>query len=362
MIYLDNNATTKPFPEAIKIFEESSFANPHSTHSAGLLADKELQSAKESIAKDIDCELDEIYFVGSPTEACNWAVQILRDKECKIKYHNYEHSAVLKPILAFPEVESPKRNGYVQMLVNNIYGEIYNIPIKEHNNDIIFCDGTAAIGHIPFSFKKSGIDMLAFGAHKFNGLRGIACLIIKKDLLPVRSLLWGGDITGGTPCQGLASAMAYALHKNIEYMNENTKKTKEMQDYIIDELTTIPFSRINGPIGNNRISNNVNISFSYISGSDLQKYLSDYNICVSTGSACDSSSFVESRGGICVRPLKKDSQREPELVTIFKAGGMDEDDAKNSIRITLDANYNTMEEIKEFVSTLKNIIELNRPI
>lgn len=140
------------------------------------------------------------------------------------------------------------------------------------------------------------------------------------------------------------------------------KKTKEMQDYIINELTTIPFSRINGPIGDNRISNNINISFSYISGSDLQKYLSDYNICVSTGSACDSSSFVESRGGICVRPLKKDNRREPELVTIFKAGGMDEDDAKSSIRITLDANYNTMEEIEEFVSTLKNIIELNRPI
>ena len=89
MIYLDNNATTKPFPEAIKIFEESYFANPHSTHSAGLLADKELQAAKESIAKDIDCEPDEIYFVGSPTEACNWAIQILRDKECKIHYHKY---------------------------------------------------------------------------------------------------------------------------------------------------------------------------------------------------------------------------------------------------------------------------------
>lgn len=203
--------------------------------------------------------------------------------------------------------------------------------------------------------------MLAFGAHKFNGLRGIACLVIKKDLLPVRSLLWGGDITGGTPYQGLASAMAYALHRNIEHMDENIKKNKEMQDYIINELTTIPFSRVNGPVGNKRISNNVNISFSYISGSDLQNYLSDYNICVSTGSACDSSSFVESKGGICVRPSVR-GQREPELVTIFKAGGMDEDDAKGSIRITLDANYNTMEEIKEFVNTLKNIIELNRPI
>ncbi len=361
MIYLDNNATTKPFPEAIKIFEDSFFANPHSTHPAGLLADKELQIAKENIAKDIDCEPDEIYFVGSPTEACNWAIQILRDKECKINYHKYEHSAVLKPILAFPEVENPKRNGYVQMLVNNIYGEIYELPIREHNNDIIFCDGTAAIGHIPFSFRKSGIDMLAFGAHKFNGLRGIACLVIKKDLLPVRSLLWGGDITGGTPCQGLASAMAYALHRNIEHMDENIKKNKEMQDYIINELTTIPFSRVNGPIGDKRISNNVNISFSYITGSDLQKYLSDYNICVSTGSACDSSSFVESKGGICVRPSIK-GEREPELVTIFKAGGMDKDDAKASIRITLDANYNTMEEIIEFVNILKNIIELNRPM
>ena len=58
-------------------------------------------------------------------------------------------------------------------------------------------------------------------------------------------------------------SFAYALHKNIEHMNENTKKAKEMQDYIINELTTIPFSRINGPIGNNRISNNLKLTTFY---------------------------------------------------------------------------------------------------
>lgn len=351
MLYFDNNATTQPFPECLKILAESSWYNAHSTHYGGKMAEKDITEAKTIIAKYIDCDINEIYFVNSATEACNWAIQILRDKKCKFIYHKYEHSAVLKPIMAYPEVENPERNGYVQMLANNIYGEIYDIPQRENKNDLIFCDGTAAIGHMPFSFKNSGIDLLAFGAHKFNGLKGAACLIIKKDLLPVRSLLWGGDVTGGTPCSALIKAMAIALKKNLDLLEVNYKKNCEMRDYLITELLSMPAVHLNGPVGDKRMSNNVNISFSFLNGHDVQNFLSDRQVCVSTGSACGSDSFVEKRGGICVRPSNKNNIREPELVTIFKAGGLD--NPEGSIRITLDANYNTLDECKQLISAIK---------
>jgi cysteine desulfurase len=361
MIYLDNNATTRPFPEAIEAFQNSNFGNPHSTHIIGIKANKDLEKARQMIAEDIGCDVEEVFFVSGATEACNWAIQILRDNNCNIIYNEYEHSAVLKPIMAFSPVDNPDKNGYVQMLVNNIYGEIYEIPKREHEEDLIFCDGTAGIGHMEFNFKKSSIDLLAFGAHKFNGIRGIGCLIINRRLLPVRSLIWGGDVTGGTPCSGLALAMAVALRKNLSNLEENKKHNILLRDYLIDELTKIPYSRLNGPDKEFRASNNVNISFWYMNGTELQNLLSEKDICVSTGSACSSESFVEKRGGICVRPIPKTKVREPELITIFKAGGMDPGDAESSIRITTDI-YNTLDECKQTVEEIQYLLDFYRQI
>ena len=80
MIYLDNNATTKPIPEAVEAFLKVPFANPHQTYRLGLEAEKYLEKSKEIIAECINCDPEELYFTSSSTEACNWAVQILREK------------------------------------------------------------------------------------------------------------------------------------------------------------------------------------------------------------------------------------------------------------------------------------------
>ena len=363
IIYMDNNATTQPLLEAIEAFNSVPWANPHQTYKAGLLAHNKFEEAKKIIAKCINCLPEEVYFTSSATEACNWAIQILVDKQCKLIYKEYEHSAVMKPIYAKynPEAEHVQ-NGYVQMLVQNIYGEIFSVPQRENPNDLIFMDGTAAVGHMPIDFQAMNIDMLAFGAHKFNGLRGCGCLIIRKSVLPVKSLIWGGDVTGGTPVPGLVYAMAIALQWNCEHMEDNIKHITTMRNYMIKELSQIPYSHLNGPTPESgaRAANNINFSFYYINGADIMKECNDYNIYISTGSACAADDYIENSGGICIRP-RREGKKIPEVVTIFEAGGLDSDIASNAVRITLGFN-NTMDECKYVVNTIKDIIEFNRPL
>ena len=363
MIYLDNNATTKPIPEAIQAFLEVPFANPHQTYKLGLEAEKYLEKSKEIIAKCMNCDPEEVYFTGSATEACNWAIQILREKKCNLIYKEYEHSAVMKSIYAFEEKYEniPKeRNGYIQMLVQNIYGEIFTVPQRENENDLIFMDATAAAGHMPINFKAMGIDLLAFGAHKFNGIRGAGCLIIRKELTPIRSIIWGGDVTGGTPAPALAWAMASALKWNCDHMLEHSQYIIELRDYMIDELLNINHcAGLNGP-RDNRASNNINVAFSFIDGKKIMERLADeYNICISTGSACSADDYISKSGGICVRQLNAEKNRKkrvPEVITIFEAGGLNSDYATNSIRITLGFE-NTKEECQETIERIQEIIK-----
>lgn len=359
MIYLDNNATTRVCKPALQAFLHTPFGNPHSTHIIGTTVNNSIEEAKKTIAQCINCEPEEVFFVSSATEACNWAIQILLDKKCKLIYHKYEHSAVIKPILAHTLPTETECNGYVQMLVNNVYGEIYDIPIRENENDIIFCDGTAGIGHIKFNFKESGIDLLAFGAHKFNGIKGCGCLIIKERLFPVRSLIWGGDITGGTPMPELINACAAALKFNIELQEEHYQKNAKLQQFMWNEIKDMQDVYLNGPvIGDNRSSNNLNIGIKDLEGKLIQQAMSEKNICISTGSACSSDSFVEQQHGLCPRPKSADGYREPELITIFKAGNIGHP-AEESIRITTDW-MNTEDECATFIKELKDYIEFKK--
>lgn len=359
MIYLDNNATTKPIPEAIEAFLKVPFTNPHQTYRLGLEAEKYLEKSKEIIAECINCDPEEVYFTGSSTEACNWAIQILREKNCNLIYKEYEHSAVLKPIYAFQDDTPKERNGYVQMLVQNIYGEIFEVPKRENKDDLIFMDVTTAAGHMPIDFKQMGIDLMAFGAHKFNGIRGAGCLIISSKIKPVRSLIWGGDITGGTPAPALAYAMAVALKWNCDHMIEHNEQMLSLRDRMINELSNINhFVHLNGPIAN-RASNNINVAFEFIEGKAIMDYLADYDICISTGSACSADDYIGKSGGICVRELaarKNKKQYKPEVIDIFEAGGLDSEHALNSIRITLGFE-NTAKECEQAVSCINSAIE-----
>lgn len=107
---------------------------------------------------------------------------------------------------------------------------------------------------------------------------------------------------------------------------------------MINDLQNVKhYSHLNGPI-DNRAANNINVAFKFIEGKTLMDKLADYDICISTGSACSADDYIGKSGGICVRELvarKNQKKYVPEVISIFKAGNLNEEFALNSIRITL---------------------------
>lgn len=325
MIYLDHAATCPLSEAAKKAFLEVPFGNPNSEHMIGYKAFDYLIRAKVIIAEQLNCRPNEVYFTSGATEACNWAIKIMENLCVEIYYHNYEHSAVLLPCKQ--QKCKGKKIGIAQMLANNVLGTVYALPAKTQDN-IIFCDGTAAIGHMRFNFSESGIDMLAFGGHKFGAPIGIGCLIIREgiDITPVFPSEHG--VRGGTPAPALAYSMARALEYENAHIEENNKKYKIFREYFLNNLNCHDNSASAGKY----LPYNLNISFEGIPGYLMVNELNDNNICVTTGSAC---------GDITASPID-----------VFLENGLTSELAKTSIRITF-GHENTVDEIKEVIDIMK---------
>ena len=330
MIYLDNAATTKPLECALKAFSVSPWGNASSFHSEGLKAAEALEQARESIAADLDCEPDEVYFTSGATESCAWAMHILDaqaiPERAVLAVSAGEHHAVSQqktrakravlPLNTDGEISppspaqlKPKTPLYAAgMLANNEIGVINDIPrlMQKMRNEypvpLWFTDATAAVGHVPVSFKALGVDYLAFGAHKFGGIKGAGALIIKKGS-PGISLISGGGQEhgrrGGTESVPLICAMSAALRWHTERMSEAIPRIIKLRDKLVANLLSdIPNARLNGiwEQGDSakRLPGNVSISIEGISGHALVALLSHEKVYASAGSACTSGDLSPS--------------------------------------------------------------------
>lgn len=325
MIYLDHAASSPLTIKARNAFLEVPYGNPNSNHPIGNQALSYIIKARKIIAKNIGCKTNEIYFTSGATEACAWAIKIMENLCSNIEYKNDEHNAVLLPCKN--QKCSGTKQGITRMLVNNVLGTIYPIPIKTNDN-IIFCDGTAAIGHIPFNFAESNIDMLAFGGHKFGAPLGIGCLIIKEGIEIIPLLLSDHGVRGGTPAPALIYSMAIALEEAIQNLKKNNQYYILLREKILNEITCHNNSAATGDYA----PYNLNISFKDIPGYLLVETLNNYDICVTTGSACSD---------ITAAPID-----------IFLTNKLTSELAKTSIRITF-GEENTFEEILQVINILK---------
>ena len=71
MIYFDNSATTKPYPEALATYTEVAtriWGNPSSLHNLGSQATRILEASRKQIAELIGKKAEEIYFTSGGTE------------------------------------------------------------------------------------------------------------------------------------------------------------------------------------------------------------------------------------------------------------------------------------------------------
>jgi cysteine desulfurase len=346
--YFDAAAHEPPSPAALDAFQAAlSLGNPSALHDRGITAKQALEGARESIAQDLNCLPEEVYFTSGATEACNWMMESLSAYTGKLTFpRRYEHHAVLE----YPPVDHPHRTdrpGLTHMMANNETGEIFDIHSIRRNahNALFACDATAAVGQIPVDFKALGVDYLAFGAHKFGGISGIGCLIVKKDT-PLISMIRGGGQEwgkrGGTESVALACAMAAALHDRMGNMVSDMKRIARCRDLLITNLFRfVPDTYVNGPYTPGdvllRLPGNANLSFLGVESQALVMALSAEGVYASSGSACTSG---EADGSYVLRAMGYPASRARSAVRFTLPYTVTEDDILGAVPLIVSAVEN----------------------
>lgn len=372
-IYADNAATTKISQTAMKAMisaMENSYGNPSSMHQIGMAANDALQTAREQIARCLGCMPKEIFFTSGGTESDNQAIvsaAILGAKQNKrhIISTAFEHHAVLHTLRRLKEqgfeiqlldvgadgnitaaqVEEAIRPDtclVTVMFANNEIGSV--LPIAEigeacRAHGVLFhTDAVQAAGHIPVNVKKQNIDMLSLSAHKFHGPRGIGALYVKRGIELTSLMEGGGQERGkrpGTENLPAIMGMAAALKEECTLMEQNEAKVIAMRDRLIQGLSQIPYSILNGS-REKRLPGNVNFCFEGVSGESLLLLLDSRGICASSGSACASGAL------------------DPSYVLLSL--GLAPEIAQGSLRISLDIS-NTEEEIDYMLEVIPQVVE-----
>jgi cysteine desulfurase len=203
---------------------------------------------------------------------------------------------------------------------------------------IFHTDAVQAVGHIAIDVKAQNIDMLSLSGHKFHGPKGVGALYCRKGLM-LSNLIEGGaqergKRAGTENIPGIMS-LAAALEEACENLEENTKKVTAMRDRLIEGLSKIPHSALNGdPV--NRLPGNVSFCFEGIEGESLLLYLDAMGVAASSGSACTSGSLDPSH--------------------VLLAIGRVHDVAHGSLRLSV-CHYNTDEEIDHILSCVPQVVE-----
>ena len=372
-IYADNAATTKISQTAMKAMisaMENSYGNPSSIHQIGMAANDALQTAREQIARCLGCMPKEIFFTSGGTESDNQAIvsaAMLGAKQNKrhIISTAFEHHAVLHTLRRLKEegfeiqlldvgaegnitaaqVEEAIRPDtclVTVMFANNEIGSV--LPIAEigeacRAHGVLFhTDAVQAAGHIPVNVKKQNIDMLSLSAHKFHGPRGIGALYVKRGIELTSLMEGGGQERGkrpGTENLPAIMGMAAALKEECTLMEQNEAKVTAMRDCLIQGLSQIPYSILNGS-REKRLPGNVNFCFEGVSGESLLLLLDSRGICASSGSACASGALDPSH--------------------VLLSLGLAPEIAQGSLRISLDIS-NTEEEIDYMLEVIPQVVE-----
>ena len=371
-IYLDHAATTSMHPEVIDVMADvmkNTYGNASSVYHVGQDAKALLEESRNSVAKNLNCLPNEVYFTGCGSEADNWAIKgyamANRNKGNHIITTKIEHDAILHPceflekngfrvtylpvdetgLVSLEDVKNAITEDTILisvMYANNEVGTIEPIAeiakIAKEHGVCMHTDAVQAVGAEAIDFQALGVDMLSLSAHKFGGPKGVGALLVRRGV-KIEPFMHGGaqerSKRAGTENLAGIVGLAKALDISVSNLSEKQAKIKELRDYLISRIEEkIPYIKFNGH-REHRLANNVNFCFRYIEGESLLLMLDINGICASSGSACTSGSLDPSH--------------------VLLALGLPHEIAHGSLRLTLSAKT-TKEELDFTVSKLQEIV------
>ena len=373
--YLDNSATTRCFDETIKAVEEEMktyYGNPSSMHKKGFEAEKKIREVTKIIASTLKCEESEIIYTSGGTEADNMAlIGIARAYKRQGKHiitSSIEHAAILqtaeflkeegfeitylptdeKGIVDLEELKKSVREDTILvsiMGVNNEIGTVQPIEeiskiVKEKNPSALFhVDAVQAYGKIKLIPKKMGIDLMSVSGHKIHGPKGVGFLYVSYKT-KIKPIIFGGGqqkaLRSGTENVCGIMGLGAAVERLFATFDDDTKRMRELREYMIEGLLKIDGVRINGGQGEEAAPHIVSASISGVRAEVLLHSLEDKGIYISSGSACASN--------------------KPAVSETLKAINLPKELLDSTVRFSFSV-FTSKEEIDYTLDCLKEIIE-----
>lgn len=327
-IYADNAATTAVSEEVLNAMLPhftKAYGNASSIYKLGRDAQRDIEDAREKVAKAIGAEPREIFFTSCGSESDNWAIKgIAENMAKKGKKHIitsvFEHHAVLHTCEylekhGFEVTYIPvSPDGFVNpediknairedtalvtiMYANNEIGTIQPIEeigaICKEKKVIFHTDAVQAVGHVEIDVKKQNIDMLSLSGHKIHAQKGIGALYVRKGIV-LPNLVHGGgqerNKRAGTENVPAIVGLGVAIENATKNIAEKNAVITPRRNRLIDGILQLPYTRLNGD-REKRLAGNLNISIEGIEGESLLLMLDLNGICASSGSACTSGSL-----------------------------------------------------------------------
>ncbi len=379
MIYFDNSATTKPYPEALATYTEVAtriWGNPSSLHNLGSQATRILEASRKQIAELIGKKADEIYFTSGGTEGDNWILKGVAFEKAPYGKHiivsDIEHPAIKEsaawlkaqgfevdyaPVDArgFVKVDAlasllrPDTTLVSVMAVNNEIGSIQPIhdiaALLEDRPTVSFhVDAVQALAKVATEvYLPERVDFATFSSHKFHGLRGVGFVYIKEGK-KITPLLTGGgqekEMRSTTENVAGIASTAKALRLAMENQEAFASKTQQMKEVIRQELANYPDVTIFS--GEDHFAPHIlTFGIKGVRGEVVVHAFEEFDIYISTTSACSS----------------KAGKPAGTLIAM----GVDKSIAQTAVRLSLDLE-NDMSQVEQFLTKFKLIYEQTRKV
>ncbi|MCA9001274.1 MAG: cysteine desulfurase, partial [Planctomycetes bacterium] len=356
-IYLDHNATTPLRPEVREAWLDATDrvqGNPSSVHSSGRAARALVDEARERIAGALGVLEDELLFTSGGTEADNLAIlggMASLELHARLITSRVEHPAVLEAArsmeesgrsvewldvsgngdLSLEELVSTctGRDLLALMAANNETGNLtdleqVNALLEQRfgaHRPLFFTDAVQALGRIPVTLRKWGVDLASFSAHKLGGPLGVG-ILYRKQGTPLEPRHWGGGQEGGLRAGtenvpgivGASVAVELAVKEQVDYAQHTRGLIHKLWKQLVEK---VPGVRCNGPEPTNkmRLPNTLNVLLPDTEGQVLVTRLDRMGLQASAGSACASGSLEPSH--------------------VLKAMGLSDQEARAGLRLSL---------------------------